>query len=136
MELLKDKTLVGILFLRYFEQENQQISSAFKVGLSPSKKNSVTCFIKSSLKTMQKACYFILNSFCSQNIQVFVMTFWSCWKNRLIRKIRLTAKFMTSQPGQQTIAIHILTYISWSKDNQTMKLGQLIEYNKKNIFLE
>ena len=135
MELFKDKTLVGILFLQYFQQENQQISSAFKVGLSPSKKNSVTCFTESSLKTMQKACYFILNSFRSQDIQVFVMTFWSCWKNRLIRKIRLTAKFMTSQPGQQTIAILVLTYISWSKDNQTMKLGQLIKYNK-NIFLE
>ena len=33
---------------------------------------------------------------------------------------------MTSQPGTQTR----------SKDNQAMKFGQLIEYNKKNIFLE
>ena len=38
---------------------------------------------------------------------------------------------MTSQPGLQTIAIHILPNISRSKGNQTMKLGQLIEYNKK-----
>ena len=29
-------------------------------------------------------------------------------KNGLIRKTRLTSKFMTSQPGLQTIAIHIL----------------------------
>ena len=43
---------------------------------------------------------------------------------------------MTSQPGEQTIAIHILTNISGSKDNQTMKFGHLIEYNIKNIFLE
>ena len=43
---------------------------------------------------------------------------------------------MTSQSGLQTIAIQILPYISQSKDNQTMKLGQLIEYNKKNIFLQ
>ena len=43
---------------------------------------------------------------------------------------------MTSQPGLQTIAIHILPNISQSKGNQTMKLGQLIEYNKKNIFLQ
>ena len=43
---------------------------------------------------------------------------------------------MTSQPGQQTIAIHILTNISRSKGNQTVKLGQLIKYNKRNIFLQ
>ena len=39
-----------------------------------------------------------------------------------------------SQPGLQTIAIHILPNISQSKGNQTMKFGQLIEYNKRDIF--
>ena len=43
---------------------------------------------------------------------------------------------MTSQPGHQTIAIQILPNISRSKDNQTMKFGQLMEYNMRNIFLE
>ena len=43
---------------------------------------------------------------------------------------------MTSQPGLQTIAIHILPNISQSKGNQTMKFGQLIEYNKRNTFLQ
>ena len=43
---------------------------------------------------------------------------------------------MTSKPGKQTIAIHILSYFSRSKDNQTMKFGQLIEYNMRKIFLE
>ena len=43
---------------------------------------------------------------------------------------------MTSQPGQQTIAIDMLTNISRSKGNQGIKLGQLIEYNKRNIFLQ
>ena len=42
---------------------------------------------------------------------------------------------MASQPGLQTIARHILFYISQSKGNQTMKFGQLIKYNKTNIFL-
>ena len=42
---------------------------------------------------------------------------------------------MTSQPGWQTIVIHILPNISRTKDNQTMKFGQLIEYNMSNIFL-
>ena len=43
---------------------------------------------------------------------------------------------MTLYPGKQTIAIHILFNISRSKDNQTMKFGQLIKYNMKNIFIE
>ena len=40
------------------------------------------------------------------------------------------------QLGLQTIAIHILPNISESTGNQTMKFGQLIEYNKVNIFLQ
>ena len=43
---------------------------------------------------------------------------------------------MTSQPGKQTIAINILPNISESKGNQTMRFGQLTEYNMRNIFLE
>ena len=42
---------------------------------------------------------------------------------------------MTSRPGLQTIAIHILPNISQSKGNQSMKFGQLIEHNKINIIL-
>ena len=57
-------------------------------------------------------------------------------KNDFIRKIRLLSKFMTLQPGQQAIAIHILPNISRSKSNQTMKFDQLIEYKMRNIFLE
>ena len=43
---------------------------------------------------------------------------------------------MTSQPGQQTMAIDILPNISRSKDNQAMKFGQLIEHNKRNSFFK
>ena len=43
---------------------------------------------------------------------------------------------MTSQSGLQTVAIHILPNISQSKGNQEMKFGQLIEYNKRNIYLQ
>ena len=43
---------------------------------------------------------------------------------------------MTSQPGLQTIAIHILSNISQSKGNQTMKFGQLVEYSQINFFIE
>ena len=59
------------------------------------------------------------------------------YKNGLNRKIRLVLKFIMSQPGQQTITMHILTNISGSnKGNQTMTFGQLIEYNLRNIFVE
>ena len=51
------------------------------------------------------------------------MTFWSCRKKGLIRKIRLILKFMASQPGQQTITKHILPNISRNKGNQIIKLG-------------
>ena len=43
---------------------------------------------------------------------------------------------MTSQPGNQGIAIHTLPNISRSKGNQTMKFGQLKEYNITSIFVE
>ena len=43
---------------------------------------------------------------------------------------------MMSQPGQKTMAIHILTNISRSKNNQAMKFGELIEYKTMNNFLE
>ena len=43
---------------------------------------------------------------------------------------------MTSQTGNQTIAIQILPDILRCKSNQTMELCQLIEYSMTNIFLE
>ena len=54
----------------------------------------------------------------------------------MIRKVRLISDFMTSHSGQKIIAIHILSNISRSKDNQKTEYGQLIEYNMKNIFTE
>ena len=108
----------------------------FKVGLSPSKK--ICCLLDwMPFKNNGKCilCH-LKNSLRSEDILVFVTTFWLCRKDGLIRKVRLTSKFMTSQPGLQTIAIHILPNISQSKGNQIMKFGQLIEYNKRNIFLQ
>ena len=43
---------------------------------------------------------------------------------------------MTSQPGLETIPIHILSNISQSKGNQTMEFGQLMKCNKRNILLQ
>ena len=108
--------------------------------------------LKSDCHLLKKLCYFldwkpfeneekcflfhVKSSFRSQDIYVFVMAFWSCRKNGLIRKIRLTSKFMASQPDLQTISIQILPNVSPSKGNQNIKFGQLIEYNKGNIFLQ
>ena len=50
-----------------------------------------------------------------------------------MRNIRLTLKIMISQPGKQIIAKHIFQYL---KSKETMKFGQLIEYNVRKIFLE
>ena len=57
-------------------------------------------------------------------------------KNSLTGKIRFILKFKTSQHGKKTIATHILHNIAKTKGNQTMRFGQLIEYNIRNIFLE
>ena len=114
--------------------------------------NIVTFYLKSDSHLPKKLFYFLhwkpfktngkcflfylKSSFHSEDISVFVTTFWSCRENGLIRRIRLTSKFMTSQPGLQTIVIHILLNISQSKGNQTMKFSQLIKYDNRNIFLQ
>ena len=93
--------------------------------------------VRQPFKSDEKRFLFHLkNSFLSQDIYIFVLSFWSCKKNGLIRKIKIIWKFMTSQPGQQTITIHILSNISRSKGNQTLKYGQVIEYDKRNILLQ
>ena len=43
---------------------------------------------------------------------------------------------MTLLSGLQSIAIHIFRNISQNKDKQTMKFGQLREYNRKNVFIQ
>ena len=42
---------------------------------------------------------------------------------------------MTSPPGKQTVALHVLPNILWSKGNHAMKFGHLIE-NMSYICLE
>ena len=43
---------------------------------------------------------------------------------------------MMPQMGNIQLKIHLSPNISRNKGNLTMKLGQLIEYNMRNIFLE
>ena len=94
-----------------------------------SKKNCVIGLTESPSK-MKNVFYFILKA-----LSVFKIL------KVLLRRFGHVRKMpwlnaMTSQPGLQTIAIHILPRISQSKDNQTMKLRQLIESNKRNFFFQ
>ena len=114
-------------YLYLLHRQCYQCDILLKVGLSPSKKHCVIFFIESPLKLVGNVfLYYLKSSFHSQDVSVFATTFWSCRENGLIR--------LASQSGLQTIAIHILLNISQSKRKQTMKFGQLIEYNKINIF--
>ena len=45
-----------------------------------------------------------------------------------------TKVYLKSEPRGQTIAIRILPKISRGNGNQTMELGQLIEYSTRNTF--
>ena len=113
-----------------------------------------TCIIKDALSSLRKVlatqkscknykkCFlflyifsFIIKSLLVLKIYKFCLEFLVMSKSGLIRKARLISKFMTSQPFEQTIAIHILTKISRCKGNQAI-FGQLIEYNMRNIFFQ
>ena len=50
--------------------------------------------------------------------------------------IKVDFKFMTLQTWKQTITIHILPNMSRSKGNETMKFGQLIDYNHTQKVVE
>ena len=52
------------------------------------------------------------------------------------RPWRKTANKEALVTGKQIIAVHISPNISRRKGNQTMKFGQLIKYNMRNIFLK
>ena len=54
----------------------------------------------------------------------------------LIRKLMLISKFMISLTGQKIITMHTFPNFSKSKGSQTMKFGQIIELNMRNIFRE
>ena len=73
------------------------------------------------------------------DLEIFTFLSWlSGYVEKQLEKrfLRLIPNFMTSQTGQQITTIHILSNISRSKGNQTMKFGQLIEHSLGNIFLQ
>ena len=60
---------------------------------------------ESPLKMMKNAFYFTLKALFVLKIFKFLSVLFDYVKKRLDRKIRLIAKFVTSQPGKQTITI-------------------------------
>ena len=66
----------------------------------------------------------------------FSLGFLVMYKKRLDLKYQLNFKLYNVLTWLTKITVHILPNILQSKGNQTMKFGQLIEYNKKNIFLQ
>ena len=108
----------------------------------PQKKKKIICFNESLLKVIKSSFYFILRAlFVLKIFKIFALTFWSCRKNSLIRKINfkiydIATCLINNCSTHVTQAIHILLNISQSKCNQTIQLGQLIGYNKRNVFLQ
>ena len=92
--------------------------------------------IESPLKLMENAFISPQKLFSFSRNLDFCLDHSIMQQNNLIRKIRLISNSMASQSGKQTIVIHILPNISRSRGNQTIKFGQLIEYNIRQIFLE
>ena len=74
--------------------DNWLITLICKVGLSPWKK--LFCVNESFLKMMKKCfLHHVKSSFCSQDIENFILIFWSCRKSSLIWKMRLISKFQS-----------------------------------------
>ena len=72
--------------------------------------------------------YFILKAFFRSYELNFCLDFFGHAENNgLVRKKMLISKFIASQPGWQTIAVHILPNVSRSNDKQVMKFSQFIE---------
>ena len=73
---------------------------------------------ESLLKMIKDAFYFTLKALFAIKIFQFLPWLFGHYKNGLIRRVRLISKYMTSKPGQQTIAIQILPNISRSKEKE------------------
>ena len=93
------------------------VEARLKVRFSPTKRNRFL-FHRKLFKNDEK-CFFISTEkfFSFSRYSNLCLDFSITWKSGLIRRIRLISKFVTSQPGKQTIAIHILFNISRSKGN-------------------
>ena len=107
-----------------------------KNWLPSSQKVAFICFNKKSFKNDEKCVLFPvkMSLFVLKIFKFLSCLFWLC-KKWLDEKTKVS-KFMTSQTRILTIAISILSNLTWSKSSQTMKFILLTEYKMRKIFLE
>ena len=93
---------------------------------------------ESPLKIMRNAFYFTSKALFGLKIFEFLSWFFGQVAKRLDKKDRVNFKFYDVTAGlTKNCNTHIVHYLKkWTKGNQTMTFGQLIEYNLRNIFLE
>ena len=88
------------------------------------------------LKMMKNACYFTWKALLVLMIFQLLSWLFDHTRKRLDLKNKVDFKIDDVKTWEKTIATHIYPNIWRSKVNQTMKFGQLIEYNMRNIFSE
>ena len=130
--MLNGETIHGVAYQQGFKRDFD-IENYLKSELSSLREFLLT---ESSLKLVKNAFYFNLKAAHVLKRFKFLSWIFGYAENSFILKIRLISKFVASQPGEQLIAIHILTIISTSKDNHAMKFGLLIRENRKIFFLK
>ena len=110
----------------------------FKVRALTFQESFFYLLYENPLKLTKNTFYFIWKSLFVFKIHKFFSWFCGHLRNGLTRKVSIISKFMTTQPGEQTITLHILILpnISRSKRSQTMKFGQLMDHIVRNIFLQ
>ena len=85
-------------------------------------------------KMMKNACYFTWKALLVLMIFQLLSWLFDHTRKRLDLKNKVDFKIDDVKTWEKTIATHIYPNIWRSKGNQTMKFGQLIEYNMRNIF--
>ena len=93
-------------------------------------------FNESSLKMMKTAFYFMLKALFVLEILTFLSWLLGYVGNRPDKKAMFNFKIYNATDWTTNSHKHILFNISRSKGNETMKCGQLIKYNMRNILLE
>ena len=90
---------------------------------------------ESPLKIIKNAFYFKSKALFVLKIFKFLSLIFGRVAKQLDYKDKVNFKIY-NVTARLTNMIHILPNISRSKGNQTMKFGQLIDYDMRNIFLE
>ena len=103
-----------------------------KVGFSTSRKVDFICLDESPLKMIKNGFYFILRALFVHKYLDFCPDFF-CHVGKRFDK-RATVNFKIYYVTNGEITIHTSPNISRSKNSQTIKFGQLIEYELGNIF--